>query len=1307
MKKSKRIAIIVASLVAIATSSISFASAFAWFDNKLNIGLGDAVTGISNGAYFADGDGSSDHPFIINTPRHLYNLAWLQYLGYFNSNTVGPESGPVYFDIDRNLDGPLDMAGLALPPIGTSEFPFLGYFNGNGKTISNLHIDNVVEKGSPSSSHITKTPSVVKANALISGGTEDKVLKESVGGPTYSASKVVNSLGMFGVTDTIGEGDSTAHIHDFTLDSPSLSSSSNALLIGAAVGYLGSKMEDVTVKSPSFNFTNSPAALDDSLTENVSDHTLVGYAEGAFIEQTQSRTTTAQTPLVSNEVKSGAGSEFGASIPMKEVYSRLLDIHNASDPVKYNEIWDGEVGVSPETNLTKDPILSYPNQNSQANPYYFAKNAEEDSSGEEIAAYTFTKRPGVDAFMYLYGEDSGEYTQTIDGSVSVASLNAGSEFCIGDGNGNWITSTSLQPLNNANYNNTIADGEYAISSTTNLSQAIRWVYDSGRIRTSKSTRSSSEWTSTILHYGFLALDETNTLVARTGKPNDVGFPWTKQEHYETEVEMVDVGDGTQEAVETLQIFRIFMTSSQNGTLMPNGLPYTAYLVCRNGQWTVDLQDTGAHYFKYGDQYVQAHANSTLTLVDSVDDASKWYSGTNGGWMADINGTFYTLGVTTEVAGSHWLSQREYYRIGSSLKLSTSPATELAATYNKADTTDGKFRIRANVAQLITSIGAFGGDTKTDYYFYLKANSNGTVTAVTQTNTENPSAGSEFTDESNIDETQFGLSFKVESEQKLTTWETNPTYFPLSYADNGIDVSSRNTGYIVSGSNYNQSGQFPGDIRVSDYVNNANNNRLSASLGGGSSYENLTILTHEKGEGGGYVAIKDEYNSSLNSVPTQLRSVATTFKSPTGDGGLGLVRYEDSRQDLDTQFRSDFSHIHGLHFMNAQISQDSLIDIPHAHILGQDYSGYEMPQDCIDFNLKKNGFITFYAGTYFPGNNTFFSLHQIERNPDKTISSIREITKIYDNEGDNRRNKRYIYDFQSGTNMEAGDVKGDLLFDLSWVTNPAWANNAVYYFEIPVNMGEYALGSVSGKEGAYLMYLDIGSAQKNENITTVEESILTESTPSSFVKGIDFSGSSSNSPTSGGETANLAIPANTSGSYAFSYDSATSTLTCSGATLSYTHIGEGVSITGASDGRGEVEETLLKKTTVINYNDFDETLTTTITKSISTNGGAPIVTETEDIEYNILPNEYEVEVKTQERESPLIRFRYWGETAFDTHVDFENNVYTIVFDTDSPLTVYVESFTPGEGSDSYSVIFKGANEVSGIAAINGQYLTINS
>ena len=76
---------------------------------------------------------ASDTPaaYEIKTQEQLYNLAWLQYLGYFNDNAV-------YFYLSADLD----MTGWVLPPIGTTEYPFVGSFDGNGYTISNLTVSN-------------------------------------------------------------------------------------------------------------------------------------------------------------------------------------------------------------------------------------------------------------------------------------------------------------------------------------------------------------------------------------------------------------------------------------------------------------------------------------------------------------------------------------------------------------------------------------------------------------------------------------------------------------------------------------------------------------------------------------------------------------------------------------------------------------------------------------------------------------------------------------------------------------------------------------------------------------------------------------------------------------------------------------------------------------------------------------------------------------------------------------------------------------------------------------------------------------
>ena len=112
MKRKTQIAII-SGLLAFSFIGAA-ASTFAWFKAMLTIDMNENVTGESNGAYFASGTGESNDPFIINSPVHLYNLAWLQYLGYFNNNRIGAESGPTYFAIDPSLSEPLDMTGWIL-----------------------------------------------------------------------------------------------------------------------------------------------------------------------------------------------------------------------------------------------------------------------------------------------------------------------------------------------------------------------------------------------------------------------------------------------------------------------------------------------------------------------------------------------------------------------------------------------------------------------------------------------------------------------------------------------------------------------------------------------------------------------------------------------------------------------------------------------------------------------------------------------------------------------------------------------------------------------------------------------------------------------------------------------------------------------------------------------------------------------------------------------------------------------------------------------------------------------------------------
>ena len=194
-----------------------------------------------------------------------------------------------------------------------------------------------------------------------------------------------------------------------------------------------------------------------------------------------------------------------------------------------------------------------------------------------------------------------------------------------------------------------------------------------------------------------------------------------------------------------------------------------------------------------------------------------------------------------------------------------------------------------------------------------------------------------------------------------------------------------------------------------------------------------------------------------------------------------------------------SNVYGLHFMNAEISQEHLVTAPKAYIFGTEYSDYEFPEDSIDFNVIERGSISFFAGEYFSGNNAFFSLHQIYRykaddaavlagtKKVNDVKYIKEISEIYKHQtsGDS---VNYVYKFTdntysnpdgtySGANALADGYSNTPVFRTSWITAPTGlsdSNKRIYFFEIPCNAGEYCLGSVSGKTGAYLIYLDIAA-----------------------------------------------------------------------------------------------------------------------------------------------------------------------------------------------------------------------------------------
>ena len=318
----------------------------------------------------------------------------------------------------------------------------------------------------------------------------------------------------------------------------------------------------------------------------------------------------------------------------------------------------------------------------------------------------------------------------------------------------------------------------------------------------------------------------------------------------------------------------------------------------------------------------------------------------------------------------------------------------------------------------------GGWFSRDYYLYCNNNGNWT----TQRNSHNLTlTAATYT---SVDEISDNTSYMDYSGDEVT-------YFPLVTEDNSYAASGKNTGYVIGGTqDKTTSATYPyktGDIRVSKY----STSDISNSYSGGNFTTIYTI------------------NSNLQT---------TTVNA------ADYEKFLDSRAAFKDMITG--GNIYGLHFMSANISVDHLVNADYTLINGEEKTNYKMPASSIDFNLMEKGYINFFAGTYFSNNNSFFSLHHIERDENDAITSIKEIAEIYES---NDSRKDYIYKYSDNTYTDTLTSDYSLVFSTDRIKRQNSINTkSVYYFEIPVNAGEFALGSVDGGTGAYLMYLDIAT-----------------------------------------------------------------------------------------------------------------------------------------------------------------------------------------------------------------------------------------
>ena len=262
MKKDlfKRYSLALFGSVLVATFTATGAFSFAWFTNNNNITRD--FSGETKGAYFASGDGSSEKPFIINKPIHLYNLSWLQYLGFFNEDKKDADGNTgkdnaidkqYYFKISADLD----MNGWILPPIGTKTNPFVGNFDGGNYTISNLTISNKI---GTDAGNITKHPGVVTETHF---NSEDNP----------------NIIGFFGVIGSVGTYSLTFSsdinaVSNFYLDGVKIYTYNSNVLCGMLAGYVNGTLTNAGVHYGNMNIAKGTQNISDFA--NVSSYSLIG-----------------------------------------------------------------------------------------------------------------------------------------------------------------------------------------------------------------------------------------------------------------------------------------------------------------------------------------------------------------------------------------------------------------------------------------------------------------------------------------------------------------------------------------------------------------------------------------------------------------------------------------------------------------------------------------------------------------------------------------------------------------------------------------------------------------------------------------------------------------------------------------------------------------------------------------------------------------------------------------------------------------------------------------------------------------------
>ena len=1157
------------SAFAIATGTVS------WFIPLAKISKEDnRLSGSSSGAYFAYGNGiptTPEHPdnrvYGITVPRHLYNLAWLQYLGFFDIDDDNETQ--FYFELGDNID----MTGWTLPPIGTEEHPFIGNFNGNGYVIKGLTVSNKF-------SDFNRHPGVVQSENFVQP----------------------HILGFFGVV-----GDYEGMYEDNTNYSSAANEFSNTgltgltvktylkdSLMGVAAGYVDANMNNVAVDASTINLDSSITESTTSyggFTDNISDFSLVGYT--ANKKQVKRIDETIYDINISsnnefNATDSGSSDGWGGSLNMLNMYDRIVDIadHTTYSTSRTSWAWKFNHVIAPhqEKNTQYDTITQASNSIDTASTTLKTFN---HSTGNNYKAGNFmvTRRSNATNFTYLQGGTFNVYNYqqyylhkgykiTTDGTHFLSSTNFANYGSVTNATEDsaivWTVPNGSTGTISTTYNAT----EYYLHVTntnglelrTGANNATTWtreVGSNGNIRYSYNNRYlnyNNGWTTT-------AFPTEPTAPTMPTAPTAPVAPTTPEPTAPTTTEPTAPTTPEPTAPTTRR-----PSTTENVILNPSDFNTNSYQIAytNNGRTYYLVPNANYNGFTastvpfYGWTFATGN-NQTITTTYGGHPYYLYHStGRNSTASVSRTNSTWTIGTNGQIYYTYSNNRIFYFRFDTNSNTFIYDRTNGNRTFNfvNTETAVNNHNTWVNSWRTYDSDYEDWEDEWTQYntdhqawedeWTQYNTDHQAWEDEWTQYNTDHQAWEDEWTNYENYrdnvypglvqqyesDLAQYEIDLEnynnnynqylidlenthnlnvfydeVEGPDIQPTYEKteygmeykpdNTTFFPLNVVKDDEKTHTAtsntitnyfpkesNTGYVTVGSDFDQNTtqltKDSGPVRVSRY----------AASGSTSSNIHSSYLPSDSG-------LHDIKTINLSGSVIDVSTVSSTYE-----------KYTDSLKSMNEVLKSSSAddYLYGFHFMDATISMDHILTADWVMINGDEYTNYELPVNAIDFNLKENGFINFFAGSYFSSTvNSFFSLHKIVRNSDTTIREILEIEEIYKDTSTTDKNHAYVYKVKHAdgsstytcpytfdseynkTSMVSGKNADD--FDLTYNQLPAGYKtsnatifkttqikvnnlrnyqNYAWYFEIPMNDGEYCLGSVPGGTGGYLLYLDIGA-----------------------------------------------------------------------------------------------------------------------------------------------------------------------------------------------------------------------------------------